>query len=192
MENYEEIRDIKGCNNIYKKPGDKYKKENGRFLNSFQLFKILINNVGKLIIPMPLTEEVMETQFYDKVDEYNTLEYTDKSYRMEEFKQKSDIKYKIYFDFETITSEVKHMPYLCWIYNDDIQQEFIGINNCAVDMLNALPTDKDEILLIAHNSDYDCRFLLEYLRNVKPIVKGGRFLQIKATYYNPIKKRISN
>ena len=54
-------------------------------------------------------------------------------------------------------------------------------------MLNALPTDKDEILLIAHNSDYDCRFLLEYLRNVKPIVKGGQFLQIKATYYNPIK-----
>ena len=34
------------------------------------------------------------------------------------------------------------MPYLCWIYNDDRQQEFIGINTCAVDMLNALPTDK--------------------------------------------------
>ena len=51
---------------------------------------------------MPLTEEVMETQFYDKVYEYNTLEYTDKSYRMEEFQQTSDIKYKIYFDFESI------------------------------------------------------------------------------------------
>ena len=76
---------------------------------------------------MPLTEEVMETQLYDKVDEYNTFEYTDKSYRKGEFKEKSDIIYKIYFDFETITSEVKHMPYLCWIYNDDIQQEFIGI-----------------------------------------------------------------
>ena len=24
-------------------------------------------------------------------------------------------------------------------------------------MINALPIDKDEILLIAHNSDYDCR-----------------------------------
>ena len=30
------------------------------------------------------------------------------------------------------------MPYLCWIYNNDIQQEFIGINTRAVDMLNAL------------------------------------------------------
>ena len=34
------------------------------------------------------------------------------------------------------------MPYLCWIYNDDIQQEVIGINICAVDMLNALPTEE--------------------------------------------------
>ena len=63
------------------------------------------------------------------------------------------------------------MPYLCWIYNDDIQQGFIGINTCAVDMLNALPIGKGEILLIAHYSDCDCRFILEYLNNVKPIGK---------------------
>ena len=94
--------------------------------------------------------------------------------------------------FETITSEYKHMPHLCWIYNDDIQQEFIGMNICAVDMLNALPTGKGEILLIAQNSDYDCRFILEYLQNVKPIVKSNRFLQIKATYYNPKSKKKFN
>ena len=51
------------------------------------------------------------------------------------------------------------MPYLCWIYNDDIQQEFIGINTCAVGMLNALPIGKGGILLIAQSSDYDCRFI---------------------------------
>ena len=56
-------------------------------------------------------------------------------------------------------------------------------------MLNSLPTDKHEILLIAHNSDYDCRFILQYLQDTMPIVKGGRFLQIKATYYNPIVKK---
>ena len=43
--------------------------------------------------------------------------------------------------------------------------------------------------MIAHNSDYDCRFILQYLQDIKPIVKGGRFLQIKATYYNPIVKK---
>ena len=84
------------------------------------------------------------------------------------------------------------MPHLCWIYNDDTQQEFIGINSCVVYMLNALPTGKKEILLIAHNSDYDCRFILKYPQNVKPIVKSVRFLQIKATYYNPKSKNNIN
>ena len=65
--------------------------------------------------------------------------------------------YEIVFGFETIISEEKHMPYRCWIYNDDLQQECVGINNYAADMLNALPTDKNEILLIDHNSEYDCR-----------------------------------
>ena len=59
-------------------------------------------------------------------------------------------------------------------------------------MLNALPTDKGEILLIAHNSNYDCRFILEYLNIVKPIVKSNRFLNIKATYYNPKTKKKMN
>ena len=56
-------------------------------------------------------------------------------------------------------------------------------------MLNALPTDKGETLHIAHNSDYGCRFILKYLQNVKPIVESSRFLQIKATCYNPKAKK---
>ena len=49
-------------------------------------------------------------------------------------------------------------------------------------MLNGLPTDKKETLLIAHNSDYGCRFILEHLQNEIPIVKSNQFLQIKTTY----------
>ena len=59
-------------------------------------------------------------------------------------------------------------------------------------MLNALPTDKKEILLIAQNSYYDCRFILEYLQNVQPIVKSVRFSHFKATYYNPQAKNKIN
>ena len=44
------------------------------------MFKILMNNAGSLIIRMPLSEEVMTPQFCDKVDDYETLEYTDTSY----------------------------------------------------------------------------------------------------------------
>ena len=43
--------------------------------------------IGKLISPTPLTEEIMHTQFYDKVDEYNTLDYTNNSYKQEELKE---------------------------------------------------------------------------------------------------------
>ena len=60
---------------------------------------------------------------------------------LETYEDKVKYQYNIFFVFETITSEYKHMPYLCWIYNDDIQQECIGIDICAVDMLNALPID---------------------------------------------------
>ena len=59
-------------------------------------------------------------------------------------------------------------------------------------MLSALPPGKGDILLIAHNSDYDCRLFLEYLQNVQPIVKSAKFLQIKATCYNPIRKKKVN
>ena len=88
------------------------------------------------------------------------MEYNKRSCRLEEYEEKKNDCYKILFDFETLTSESGYMPYLCWLYNDGIWQECIGINTCAVDMLNALPTEKQQIVLIAHNSDYDCRFML--------------------------------
>ena len=117
---------------------------------------------------------------------YNIIK---KNCRLEAYEEKVKDHYNIFFDFETITSEYKHMPYLCWVYNDDIQQEFIGINTCAVDMLNALPTDKKEILLIAHNSDYDCRFILEYLQNGLPIVKVVDFYRLKQPIITQFVKR---
>ena len=128
---------------------------------------------------MEITGEVLNTQFYDKVEDYKTLEYNKKNCRLEDYVERNTDQYEIFFDFETITSEYKHMPYLCWIYNDDTQREFTGINKCAVGMLNALPHGKGDILLIAHSSDYDCRFILEYLQNVQPIVKSGRFYRLK-------------
>lgn len=125
---------------------------------------------------MPLTEQIMHTQFHDKADEYKTLGYTKNSYKHEEFKETQNDLYKIFFDFGTTASESKHTPYLCWMYNGDIQQGCVGIGTCATYMLNALPIGKNEISLLAHNSGYDCRFILEYLKNAKPIVKGCRFL----------------
>ena len=57
---------------------------------------------------------------------------------------------------------------------DDIKGEFYGVN-CAIDMLNNLP-NKQHIMLIAHNANYDCRFILQYLTKENPLVKGNRIL----------------
>ena len=69
LEHYEEVKDIKGCNKTSKKFNDKCKKGSDIFIKAFQVFKILIGTVDKLIIPMELTDEVLNTQFYDKVDD---------------------------------------------------------------------------------------------------------------------------
>ena len=126
----------------------------------------------------------MKTQFYDKVSEYKTLEYPNSCVKYQKYEPKPNNNYyKVYFDFETDTSEYTHKPYLCCYETEDgIQREFIG-ENCALDMLNNLP-DKKNIMLIAHNADYDVRFLLKYLSpiNMKTIVKGGRFLSITAEF----------
>ena len=95
-----------------------------------------MNSVEQMIAPMDLTDELLNTPFYDEIEEYNTLYYNNKNCRLEEYEETIKYYYNILFDFETITSGAKHEPYLCWIYNDEIQQEFVGVDNCAIDMLN--------------------------------------------------------
>ena len=96
LEHYDEVKEIKSCNTIYKKKDAHFKRDNSgnKFIKAFQLFKILINNIDKLISPMTLTEDVMRTHFYDKIDDYNTLEYTKQSYRLEKYEPKIKEFYK--------------------------------------------------------------------------------------------------
>ena len=49
-------------------------------------------------------------------------------------------------------------------------------------MLNDLPY-KPNIMLIAHNANYDCRFVLEYLSKENTLVKGGRILTCSGIFY---------
>ena len=72
-DNYEEIKDIKDCNEIYRGINDKYKMGSDKAIKAFQVFKMLMDNVDKLITPMGLTDEVLNTQFYDTVDDYKTF-----------------------------------------------------------------------------------------------------------------------
>ena len=44
-----------------------------------------MNNVDKMIAQMILTDELLNTQFYVKIEEYNTLEHNNKNCRLEEY-----------------------------------------------------------------------------------------------------------
>ena len=95
---------------------------------------------------MLFDDELMNSQFYDKVDEYKTLESMSNNIKYQKFETKEKIKYyKVYFDFETITNHVSeygiktHKPYLVrYETEDNERREFIG-DECGLDMLNNLP-----------------------------------------------------
>ena len=44
-----------------------------------------MDSVDKLISPMELTDEVLNTQFYHKANDYKTLEYNLQNCRLEEY-----------------------------------------------------------------------------------------------------------
>ena len=80
LEKCAEVKDIKDCSKIFKTYNGKSKKCNDRCIKAFQVFKMLIDTGDKLITPMELTDEVLNTQLYDKVDDYKTLHYNTKNY----------------------------------------------------------------------------------------------------------------
>ena len=43
------------------------------------MFQISIANKDVLLEPINYNEDILKTQFYDKVDTYGTLDYTEKS-----------------------------------------------------------------------------------------------------------------
>lgn len=199
LENYTDVMFIDDCNKIYMKDENRYKRSSTRYIDAVKMFQILLSNKDVLLEPITYNEDVLKTQFYDKVDTYDTLDYTEKSVKKQEMlKQKEQDYYKVYFDFETFVryhkdKTNKHVPYLCRYETEDgIKREFVGIEKCALDMLNNLP-HKPKIMLIAHNSNYDCRFLLKYLRKLSPpIDKNNKFIQIKGEFhrYNDYKQPV--
>jgi hypothetical protein len=105
----------------------------------------------------------------------------------------------IYFDFETTTKRndklvVNHTPYCCFTNQNDIG--YWG-ENCGKQLLDDLckrygfiPSEEPDereyevLVLIAHNSGYDFRFILKYLNNVETIEKGNGLMWATCDYWN--------
>ena len=93
---------VEDCNKTYRKDGNIYKRSGERYTDSVNIFQILLTNQDVLLEPINYNEDILKTQFYDQVDTYDTLEYTEKSVKKQTMpEQKEDDCYKVYFDFET-------------------------------------------------------------------------------------------
>ena len=93
LKNYDEVKNIDNCNMICGKFSDKYKKSNKEYIDSFKVVKTLLEHKDKLLSDIPFDENIMQTQFYDKVTQYKILEYpkTCISYQAYEPKEKTNI-----------------------------------------------------------------------------------------------------
>jgi len=181
IENYESIKDIENWNEIYRKQGNSYKKDSSRYTNSFEVIKYLIES--DLINPIPY-EDIISTQYYKEANEILDLNYCKDSVRPNEIKQvkdKTEDSIIIYFDFETITNEETHKPYMV---ASSETKTFIG-EKCGLCLLRKLYEKfaGKKLILIAHNAGYDFRFLQEYLTMETLCERGHNLLEGKGRFY---------
>jgi len=171
------IEETKYTKNFLDESFDSKKK-----LNSFYLIKFLLERKEIYFKrKITLNNKLLCTQFYDKVEDINTLEPIGKNYKPIEYKPAKKI-YKdddIYFaDFETYAADktLIHIPYLCCLrqykkinnkeynikkknYQDLDVQTFYG-ESCAVKMLNyVVKKKKKKVLIYFHNLKYDITFI---------------------------------
>ena len=194
IQNYDEVKNEKEPNYIIKKQGNSYKRDKKRCIDSFKLVRLLIDNKDTLLEEISNENSLIAaTQFYDRVDDKITdLNYTVNAstikpvVQKEEEKPKKEVEFvNVFFDFETYVKHVavnlsgvekhrkQHTPYLCrTIDNSGIEKVFYG-ENCGLKMLFSL---NKHTRLIAHNANYDYRFIIRHLHNVREISRGNRLI----------------
>jgi len=192
IENYEEVKHLENFNKIALKQGSYYKRYDNRGINSFKVI-LLLKQFG-LLTEMTIEDKIASSgQYYDSVStEIRSLEY-DEERDMIPIVNKGDdpnkIKYvNLVFDFETYEDENGvHIPYLVrsFSHTKDELERLITINNvfygedCGLQLLKSLNCNTR---LIAHNCNYDYRFLIQYLSNIEELCRGNRLISCKAVF----------
>ena len=208
IKNYDEIYKIENYNKIIKCKNGKYEKSNKRFIDSFNLIKLLLENKEKFLINIPISD-ILASQYYNNMVDNDELNYNIDECIAENSPTKTDNSesYKIFFDFETNTqikdengNYTAHKPYLmCAITEDDDKCDFIS-DKCGQDFIfwikNKFKQNEElkdnmkfdegcvkKVLLIAHNCRYDFTFILNYLSCLNPLLKGNRLMGGSARIY---------
>ena len=71
MKNYDKVKNIKDYNKLQ----TLNKKSNDRFIDSFEVVKLLIKYKDNLLTPITYTDNILKSQFIDKVEDYDDLSY---------------------------------------------------------------------------------------------------------------------
>jgi hypothetical protein len=181
IKHYNELKDMKDFNQIYGKIGVSYVRNKNKFIDTFDIIKLMLNDKDTFFTEITLEDKfIASTQFYDKVnDEIIHLEFdAEKCVRPIQIGKPKDGKMQnVFFDFET-NPNGEHKAYLCRTYDGSSSKEFIG-DDCGLQMLFSL---KRNTRLIAHNATYDFRFLIQYLRNVNELARGNKLISAKGRF----------
>jgi hypothetical protein len=202
LEHYEEVKDLTEFHKIYTKTADRYIRRNDRFINSYEVIKILFENKNKLLTPLSLCDEVFSTQYYDKINEITTLDYDNETHTLlSEYEPKisKDEFYNVFADFETTTEGEKHLAYLakCHLsmsmtFEPSPPNSKGYVKSAGKNMLdwivNKSKYKHKNIRLIFHNAGYDIRFLYNELSNYSDIRRGKMLLRGWGNYYYYCKK----
>lgn len=190
IENYEELKDIEEFNYIY---NASHKKNSSRCIDSFKLIRLLLEHKDKLLTPITYENSIIaSTQFYKSIsDEIVDLEYdvnsstirpvNKKEEKGRKCKTNNEIHYEnVFFDFETYVNDDRiHIPYLCRTVDKNGNVGVFFGEKCGLNMLYSL---KSNTRLIAHNANYDYRFILKHLYDVKELSRGNRLISCKGKF----------
>tara|TARA_R110000772_G_scaffold2902_5_gene10768 strand:- start:2109 stop:5378 length:3270 start_codon:yes stop_codon:yes gene_type:complete len=204
LNNYELLQSLtlsKPWNHYYTKG----KTDPKRCVDTLTLFKSLLNDNKALFLePIKMSAEIMNTPHHQKINEFPAL-FCEKEYepavnhehRKEKIKAKEwhqESTTRVWFDFETSTDGIKHVPYLCCYVDDKgTKRTFYG-RDCGLQLMNDLhkkhhnkkkkDTAPASVTMFAHNLTYDfLTGIAEHLHIKSTIEKGSRIMMACGTFY---------
>jgi hypothetical protein len=210
IKHYEEIIDEEKWNEIYRKringKWTQYDKDDKRFTDSWEAIKYMHLQVDEYLRPIPY-EDITGTQYYKEAQEILNLNYHKDAVRKNTIKEvidKSENAKIIFFDFETITNEEIHKPYMvsssetetfygekCGLYllrklyeKFAVKTEWTKTWNKVEDKWDFKAINQQKkLILIAHNCGYDFRFLQQHLNMTSLCERGHNLLEGKGMFY---------
>lgn len=191
LNNYEMLKDENNPRNIFGIKNNKYIRRNDKGIYSDVVMKILLEKYSTPIDKMDL----LNTPYHSKIEnKVTSLEYLDNNTKLlEPKKPKIREVLKVYFDFETVNSNIYdpknkgHIvkPREVTYYIDKIY--YHDGYDCGKKFIkHILSLENKEIHLIAHNATFDFNFIAKHLPNLSIVKSGKRLIKATSTFKNKL------